>query len=96
MFKLKLYKISLFIKIEANSETVINQNVANIIKSEYVNRHKISNEICIDSEAAKLIFDRLYCSNNFKGYIQYISQNPFGVLLISEIQVRLFNGRILD
>ena len=64
-----------------------------VIKSEFVNRFKISNDIFIDSQAAKFVIDRI-CSSlmlngNIKGYIQELRLNPFGFLLFSELQVRL-------
>ena len=59
------------------------------MKHEYANKHKISNDLYTDSEATKLLFEQLSFAQHFKGYIQEINLNPFGMLLISEIQVTL-------
>ena len=45
-----------------------------MIKSEYFNQNKISNDIFIDAEATKILTDQLCVSHgsNIKGYIQEI------------------------
>ena len=50
---------------------------------------KISNEVFIDALAAKNVTDQIYgeTSSKLNGYIQEISLDPFGFLLISQIQV---------
>ena len=58
-----------------------NLNTLKMIKSQYVNRNRISTNIMIDIHC--LISD----VDSLKGYIQEINQNPFGLVLISDIQV---------
>ena len=53
------------------------------IKSEYITRKKISNDIFIDAQAAKIMTDILCKPNK-----QLPGLNPFGFILISEIQVK--------
>ncbi len=53
-------------------------------------RDKISNDLVIDSEAIKNAYDKMYPTENGSeicGYVQEIRINPFGLLLISHIQV---------
>ncbi len=61
------------------------------IRKEFTDANKLSNDIYIDIEAAKISMDGLCHVVNpksiFKGYISDISLNPFGFLLNSEIQV---------
>lgn len=59
------------------------------IRSEYLNRNRISTDHLVDAEAAKTVSDKLcqfYCKN-ISGFIQEISLNPFGALFLSDIQV---------
>ncbi len=67
-----------------------NLNTLKMIKSQYVNRNRISTNIMIDTEACK-VFSDIHCLisdvDSLKGYIQEINQNPFGLVLISDIQV---------
>ena len=69
---------------------VINSKTLSKIKSEFVNRDKISNDVFQDAEAAKYIMDGLCLVENskFYGYIQEISLSPFGFILTSYIQVK--------
>ena len=58
------------------------------IKSEFVNRYKISNDVLVDAQAAKNVLDNIAEPCNYiKGFIQEISAVPFGFILLSEIQV---------
>ncbi len=60
-----------------------------MIKSEYLNKNKLSNDLFIDAESAKIVTDEICLSTGTKiiGYIQEIGLNPFGLLLFSDIQV---------
>jgi hypothetical protein len=60
------------------------------MRSEFNHRFQLSNEFRIDCDAAKLVFDimlPLSKKNGIQGFIQEIHSNPFGFILISEIQV---------
>ena len=60
------------------------------IKSEYVLRDRLSNRIFDDIEAIKTAYDIIYPPAGvdlIKGIIQKISQNPFGFIFLSKIQV---------
>jgi hypothetical protein len=72
-----------------NERKVTNQNTLKKMKSEFVNRHKMSSDVFVDVLAAKSVTDGmcLKSSSNIEGYIQEISLNPFGFLLFSDIQV---------
>jgi hypothetical protein len=65
-------------------------DVLKVIKSQFIRRYKISNDISVDCNATKLSFESI-ChtsdSNAITGYVQEINQNPFGMILVSEIQV---------
>ena len=69
---------------------VTNSKTLSKIKSEFVNRDKISNDVFKDAEAAKYIMDGLCLvgDSKFYGYIQEISLSPFGFILTSYIQVK--------
>ncbi len=68
---------------------VTNRHTLKQMKSEFVNRHKLSNDVFIDALATKSVTDELCIksSSNIEGYIQEISLNPFGYLLFSDKQV---------
>ncbi|CAF0989827.1 unnamed protein product, partial [Brachionus calyciflorus] len=62
---------------------------ANIRKMSH--RHQLSKDLLVDADSAKNVFDQMLPRKDektIKGYIQEIQSNPFGVLLISEIQVK--------
>ncbi len=66
-------------------------NVLKKIKSDFMNRNRISTDIFSDAEASKILCEKLCLepsSNGLVGFVQEINQNPFGLLLLSEIQVR--------
>lgn len=55
-----------------------------------MHKYRISNNTTADSVAAKRCFDFFTSqANNFVGFIRDVSQDPFGFILISEIQVIL-------
>ena len=67
------------------------------MKYEHVNREKISNDIFTDVLATKTNYDkqalRLIPNSSCTGFIQEISMVPYGMLLISDLQV-IFNLNI--
>lgn len=71
----------------------VNKSVLAHVKYEYKNRNSLfpkSYPIIIDIDAAKMIFDHTYFTDKLdglKGFIQEIYYNPFGLVLMSEIQV---------
>lgn len=60
-----------------------------MIKSEYNDLNRLSSDIYSDADLAKKMTDDLclISKSELHGYIQEISLNPFGFLLISDIQV---------
>jgi hypothetical protein len=70
-----------------------NRHTLSMIKSEYKNQNKFSNDIFIDAEAARVLCDQmcLNVGNNLKGYIREIGLFPFQFILISDIQVNNFS-----
>ena len=56
------------------------------MKFESEHRNRLSNKISDDAEAAKVITDEL-CGEF--GYLQEIGLNPFGVLMMCDLQVKL-------
>lgn len=62
------------------------------LSSQHRHRFQLEHDLRIDSDASKNIFDKLLPSSDLKGlkgYIQEINSNPYGAILISEIQVNL-------
>ena len=57
------------------------------IKSLFIHRNRISCIPTIDTNAAKNITDLLWPTGKIQGIIQEISTNPFGYLMITNIQV---------
>ena len=58
-----------------------------------MNRDRVSKDIQVDAEAAKVLCENLCLyadTGKLIGYVQEINQNPFGLLLISDIQVQPF------
>ncbi|CAF1034897.1 unnamed protein product, partial [Brachionus calyciflorus] len=63
------------------------------IKSERINKDKVSNCFEIDSKSIKIAYDELYPSTDekrIKGFVQSIKSEPFGLLLISNFQIRIW------
>ena len=58
-------------------------------------RDKISRDILIDAQASKTLCEKLCLhpvkDGELKGYVQQIYQDPFGIMLISSIQVKNLN-----
>ncbi|CAF1028135.1 unnamed protein product [Brachionus calyciflorus] len=64
------------------------------IVSEFNHRHQLSKHFIIDAEASKNTFDKLLQNeddNKITGYIQVINHNPFGIILQSDIQAKLWS-----
>ena len=74
---------------EATRKKVSNRLTLAKIKSEFINKNKISNEISVDSLATKYLTNEL-CLNvipGFVGYMHDLGLDPFGFILFSGIQV---------
>jgi hypothetical protein len=69
------------------------RNILKHLKNEFKYRDRFCKDILIDSQAAKTMCEKLNVpSINYKalkGYIQVKGQDPFNLLLISDIQVNL-------
>ncbi|CAF1014569.1 unnamed protein product [Brachionus calyciflorus] len=64
-----------------------NQNVLKMIRSKVKKENQISNDYSIDSRAALSICKSICIqTNNLSGYIQEISEYPYGLMLLNEIQ----------
>jgi len=64
--------------------------VLKTIKSEYKYNARISKDLYNDAEASKILCEKLCLFSHptqLNGYVQEIGQNPFGILLMSHIQV---------
>ena len=66
------------------------------LRYEFKMRDRISRDILIDSQACKTLCEKL-CLHPTKedelvGYVQQIYQDPFGLMLLSSIQVNLINN----
>ena len=68
---------------------VPSENVLRVVKSQVINKFKLSNDLYSDCAASKIIFERLAHATKYRGYMQETMQDPFGFLLLSEIQVSL-------
>ena len=73
----------------------LKRGVLKTIKSELVHQNRLSNELISDIKAAKTLCDS-FCLNSqttdLFGFIQKISLDPFGFLLLSHIQVFFINA----
>jgi hypothetical protein len=78
---------------------VTNLDVLNKIKSEWNNRKRLDRDVFVDALKSKFLTDCicLETKTKIKGYIQNIEMVPFGLLLMSDIQVilLLFRNRII-
>ncbi|CAF0770039.1 unnamed protein product [Brachionus calyciflorus] len=78
----------------ANGLGYVTLNTIQKIKSEKVNKDKISNCFEIDSKSIKQAYDELYPAvqeNRIKGYVQSIYSDPFGLLLMSSFQIKILS-----
>ena len=60
------------------------------IKFESDHRNRISNDFFVDLNACKRNFDTLCKTESFDGFLQEISIHPFGVLLMCELQLKIW------
>ncbi|RNA27773.1 hypothetical protein BpHYR1_011103 [Brachionus plicatilis] len=79
-----------------DEESKLNIGYDNIRKlsSQHRHRFQLEHDLRIDSDASKNIFDKLLPSSELRGltgYIQEINSNPFGAILISEIQLKIWS-----
>lgn len=84
-------RLYFFIKGDQEKMSISSQNLRKM-RSQFKHQFQLSNELRIDSDAAKLFFDSLLDKHNnitLKGFVQEINSNPFGFLLMTEIQVKL-------
>jgi hypothetical protein len=69
----------------------VSSNVLNVMKHEYVHRDRISTEIDKDAKTAKKMFETLciqiYTPSKILGFIRELHSDPFGYILLSELQV---------
>ncbi len=63
------------------------ENVLRVAKSQLVNQYKLSRDLYSDCNATKRVFEKLCHASKYRGYVQETMQDPFGILLLSEIQV---------
>jgi hypothetical protein len=67
------------------------ENVLKHIRYEFRARERISRDILIDAQAAKSVCEKLCLhpskEGTLNGFVQQIFQDPFGMMLMSEIQV---------
>ena len=70
-------------------EKITKIKTLSMIKKEFVDSFKLSNEVFVDAQAAKVLTDGLCYSvnNTVSGFIQEISLDPYGFFLLSDIQV---------
>jgi len=63
------------------------------MKHFFVRRFRMNSDLFADSEATKKLMFFLAVDSNelcLQGYVQKIDHDPFGILLLSDIQVKLF------
>lgn len=67
---------------------IVKKSIIGVLKSEFKLRNRLSRDFSLDSQAAKLLCDWICVpTTNLRGYVQEICQQPFGLLLLSAIQV---------
>jgi hypothetical protein len=59
-------------------------------KYEAVHQARLTNDIFTDARATKLLNQRLIRGKHFDGFVQEVHDDPFGYIMISEIQVKTF------
>jgi hypothetical protein len=95
--------IQIFIKILLIFFQVINKptkpNILNQIRYEFNHKDRISRDILNDAEASKVMCERLCIhpskEGEIQGFIQKISQQSFGMILLSTIQVNTYKTTYL-
>ena len=68
-------------------EKITNVEILRQIKSEMLRSNRISNDMEVDANATKIFYDTQYGNAKLPGYVQLVNSSPFGALLISRIQV---------
>ena len=74
--------------LEDEELTNTNINTLQSVKSEIKHAEDFFTNINADAEASKFIYDKtclIVC--NLIGFIQFIAQNPFGLLFVAGVQV---------
>lgn len=67
---------------------VAKKSVLAVLKSEFKLKNRVSRDIMMDAQAAKFLCEcTCVPTTHLRGLIQEISQFPFGLLLLSAIQV---------
>ncbi len=71
------------------------KNILKHIRYEFRARNRVSRDLIVDAQAAKVLCEHLclypHKDGELRGFIQEIRIDPFGMLLISDIQVFLLN-----
>jgi hypothetical protein len=91
--------IQIFLEILLIFLLVINKptkpNILKQIRYEFNHKERISRDILNDVEASKFMCERLCIhpskEGEIQGFVQKISQQPFGMILLSTIQVITYN-----
>ena len=68
----------------------VNENVLKVIKSELVHKDKFSSNLIEDCRATKKLLESTCLASdihNIQGFVQEINEDPFGLILFSEIEV---------
>jgi hypothetical protein len=90
MFKILIKNLNLV------NDPAIKSSILRVIKHEFKNKDKISNEMNADTAATKLNYQllakRFSKSDKIQGFIQEHMLDPFGCLLISQLQVIKFTS----
>ena len=67
--------------------SVVNSDVLKMVRYETKHRERLSNNVFTDASASKQVMDRLIVGKKFNGFVREVGLDPFGFLLIAEIQV---------
>ena len=68
----------------------VNVNVLKAIRNEMIHRERLSTNLMDDCRATKTLLDSTCLSSelhSIKGFIQEINDDPFGLILFTEIEV---------
>ena len=74
-------------KLVVENQETIPMSTLKTIKNEFDHRNVLSKEFFSDAIACKKTFDTLWNETNIKGFIQELNYEPFGLLMICDIQV---------
>ena len=78
----KLSMLTLYLE-----RSVVNSDVLKMVRYETKHRERLSNNVFTDAAASKQVMDRLIVGKKFNGFVREVGLDPFGFLLIAEIQV---------